>query len=78
MRTVNGMGSIPTPPGEQPADTPEAYVGLDERAAEREARSRGWTTVRSVPPGAVITLEYLAGRINFEVRDGVVIRCWVG
>ena len=28
--------------------------------AERPARERGWATVRSLPPGAVITLEYRA------------------
>ena len=46
--------------------------------AEERARSRGWTTVRSLPPGAIITLEYLTGRINFEVEGGTVIRCWQG
>ncbi|MEU7569610.1 proteinase inhibitor I78 [Streptomyces fradiae] len=78
----------PTPPaspsgpggsgGPSGPDEPEAYVGLDDREAERRARSRGWTTVRALPPGAIITLEYLEGRINFEVRDHVVVRCWVG
>ncbi|MFJ8587195.1 I78 family peptidase inhibitor [Streptomyces sp. NPDC093595] len=71
------MASLPTPPA-QPDDTPEAYVGLDERDAEQAARSRGWTTVRSLPPGAIITMEYVAGRINFEVDDHTVTRCWVG
>ncbi|WP_175411209.1 proteinase inhibitor I78 [Streptomyces sp. TRM64462] len=72
------MGPIPASPPAQPDDNPEAYVGLDERDAERLARSRGWTTVRSLPPGSIITLEFLVGRINFEVRDSTVIRCWVG
>lgn len=72
------MGPQPTSPPEQPDDDPEAYVGLDDREAGRLARSRGWTTVRAVPPGSIITLEYLYGRINFEVRDHTVIRCWVG
>ncbi|WP_149180617.1 I78 family peptidase inhibitor [Streptomyces sp. TRM49041] len=72
------MASIPTSPPVQPDDDPAAYVGLDDRVAERRARSRGWTTVRSVPPGSIITLEYVVGRINFEVRDHSVIRCWVG
>ncbi|MEU6487263.1 I78 family peptidase inhibitor [Streptomyces sp. NPDC046887] len=71
------MASIPTPSG-QPADAPEAYVGLDETEAERLARDRGWTEVRSLPPGTVITLEFVAGRINFEVTDQTVTRCWVG
>ncbi|PRH78000.1 proteinase inhibitor I78 [Streptomyces solincola] len=71
------MASIPTPSA-QPADEPDAYVGLDETEAGRLAESRGWTTRRSVPPGSVITLEYVAGRINFEVADGTVTRCWVG
>ncbi|GAA4925788.1 I78 family peptidase inhibitor [Streptomyces coeruleoprunus] len=71
------MAPEPTTPG-QPDDTPESYVGLDDRGAEQLARSRGWTTVRAVPPGSIITLEYVVGRINFEVDDHTVIRCWVG
>ncbi|WP_335937205.1 I78 family peptidase inhibitor [Streptomyces sp. PTD5-9] len=62
----------------QPEDSPGAYVGLAAAAAERRARGRGWTTVRSLPPGTVITMEFRAGRINFEVADSVVVRCWVG
>ncbi|MCH0539544.1 proteinase inhibitor I78 [Streptomyces sp. MUM 203J] len=69
------MGSLPP---EQPEDAPDTYVGLDEHEAGRRARARGWTTVRALPPGSIITLEYLAGRINFEVRDGTVVRCWPG
>ncbi|MFJ7943197.1 I78 family peptidase inhibitor [Streptomyces sp. NPDC096354] len=71
------MAPIPTPPA-QPDDTTGAYVGLAAEAAERRARARGWSTVRSLPPGAIITMEYRAGRINFEVDDAVVTRCWVG
>lgn len=56
----------------------DAYVGLAADGAERQARERGWSTVRSLPPGAIITMEYLAGRLNFEVKEGVVIRCWKG
>ena len=71
------MAPIPTPPAE-PQDTPDAYVGLDAPGAERRARERGWSTVRSLPPGAIITMEYRAGRLNFEVSDGTVTRCWKG
>ncbi|WP_320773886.1 I78 family peptidase inhibitor [Streptomyces sp. CRN 30] len=71
------MASNTTPP-QEPQDVPDAYVGLDERNAEHRARERGWSTVRSLPPGAIITMEYLAGRLNFEVRDGRVTRCWKG
>ncbi|MFF8291641.1 I78 family peptidase inhibitor [Streptomyces sp. NPDC016309] len=71
------MAPIPSSP-RQPDDTPESYVGLGGRDAERLARSRGWTTVRSLPPGSIITLEYVAGRINFEVDGDTVTRCWVG
>ncbi|MCX4232568.1 I78 family peptidase inhibitor [Streptomyces sp. NPDC020707] len=72
------MAPIPTPPAE-PSDTPDAYVGLDAGGAERQARARGWSTVRSLPPGAIITMEYLSGRLNFEVaQDGRVTRCWKG
>ncbi|MCS0638322.1 I78 family peptidase inhibitor [Streptomyces sp. LP05-1] len=71
------MAAIPTPPA-QPDDDPESYLGRDDRAAERLARSRGWTTVRSLPPGAIITMEYVVGRLNFEVDDHTVTRCWVG
>jgi hypothetical protein len=71
------MAPIPTPPAE-PHDSPEAYVGLEARHAERLAGERGWSTVRSLPPGTVITMEYRAGRLNFEVKDGTVTRCWKG
>ncbi|MEU1304249.1 I78 family peptidase inhibitor [Streptomyces shenzhenensis] len=71
------MAPIPTPPAE-PKDSPEGYVGLDAAAAERLARQRGWSTVRSLPPGAIITMEYRVGRLNFEVRDGRVARAWKG
>ncbi|MDN3293475.1 I78 family peptidase inhibitor [Streptomyces ficellus] len=71
------MAPIPTPPA-QPDDTPQSYVGLDRHGAEERARSRGWTTVRSLPPGSIITMEFVAGRINFEVDGSTVTRCWVG
>ena len=71
------MASLPTPP-QEPDDTPEAYVGHEAAEAERLARERGWTTVRSLVPGTVITMEYRAGRLNFEVTDGHVTRCWKG
>ncbi|MFJ6572845.1 I78 family peptidase inhibitor [Streptomyces sp. NPDC091292] len=65
-------------PAPEPHDNPETYVGLSADAAERQARERGWTTVRSLPPGAIITMEYRAGRLNFEVADGTVRRSWKG
>ncbi|MET7285635.1 I78 family peptidase inhibitor [Streptomyces sp. NPDC005573] len=71
------MTSIPPPP-EEPKDSPDGYVGLDAAQAERLARERGWTTVRSLPPGTVITMEYRFGRLNFEVREGRVARAWKG
>ncbi|WP_299537556.1 I78 family peptidase inhibitor [uncultured Streptomyces sp.] len=71
------MTSLPTP-SEQPDDAPDSYVGLDRDTAERQARGRGWSTVRSVPPGTVLTMEFRSGRINFQVEDATVTRCWVG
>lgn len=71
------MAPIPTPPAE-PQDSTEPYVGLEARSAERRAREHGWSTVRSLPPGTIITMEYRAGRLNFEVSDGRVTRCWKG
>ncbi|MEE1752427.1 I78 family peptidase inhibitor [Streptomyces sp. SP18CS02] len=71
------MASIPTPPA-QPDDDPGTYVGRDDRDAEQVARSRGWSTVRMLPPGSIITMEFVAGRLNFEVDDHTVTRCWVG
>ncbi|WP_415948892.1 I78 family peptidase inhibitor [Streptomyces sp. KLOTTS4A1] len=71
------MASIPTP-GAEPQDSFESYVGLEESSAEQRAREHGWSTVRSLPPGAVITMEYVVGRLNFEVTDGAVTRCWKG
>lgn len=71
------MSPIPTPPAE-PQDSPDAYVGLEAGQAERLARERGWSTVRSLPPGTIITMEYRVGRMNFEVRNGLVARAWKG
>ncbi|GGW48804.1 hypothetical protein GCM10010503_27020 [Streptomyces lucensis JCM 4490] len=71
------MAPIPTPQTE-PQDSPDGYVGLDAEHAERLARQRGWPAVRSLPPGAIITMEYRVGRLNFEVRDGRVARAWKG
>ena len=51
------------------------------RERPRSGRAaRGWTTVRSLPPDAIITMEYLSGRLNFAVdKDtGTVLRCWPG
>ncbi|MDK1475658.1 I78 family peptidase inhibitor [Streptomyces sp. 549] len=64
----------PTPQG----DGTEAFVGLSESAAQDLAKSRGWNTVRVIEPDAMITMEYLEGRINLAVADGVVVRCWKG
>ena len=71
------MAPNPTPDAE-PQDPPEHYVGLEAERAEQLARERGWSTVRSLPPGAIITMEYLVGRLNFEVEGGRVKRCWKG
>ncbi|MFF8969168.1 I78 family peptidase inhibitor [Streptomyces sp. NPDC014995] len=71
------MAPIPTPPAE-PQDSPDGYVGLEAARAERLASERGWSTVRSLAPGTIITMEYRVGRLNFEVRDGRVARAWKG
>ncbi|MCX5383306.1 I78 family peptidase inhibitor [Streptomyces sp. NBC_00083] len=71
------MAPIPSHPA-HPDDAPESYVGLGSDDAERIAAARGWSTVRSLPPGSIITMEYMAGRLNFEVENGTVTRCWHG
>ncbi|WP_190129393.1 I78 family peptidase inhibitor [Streptomyces mashuensis] len=71
------MAPLPHLPSD-PDDDLEAYVGLAEPEAVHRARSRGWTDVRSLPPHTIVTLEYRAGRLNFEVDGGVVRRCWKG
>ncbi|MFF2788997.1 I78 family peptidase inhibitor [Streptomyces sp. NPDC058049] len=60
------------------ADDPAHYTGLRADEAERRALARGWTTVRTVPPGTMLTMEHLEGRLNFEVEDGRVRRAWSG
>lgn len=61
-----------TTPAPEPDDDPEAYIGLDVAEAEDQARARGWTTIRRLEPDQAVTLEYMEGRLNFEVVDGVV------
>jgi hypothetical protein len=71
------MSNTPNP--DEPTDDDlDAYLGLDAQAAEERARQRGWTTVRTLPPDAIITMEYLYGRINLTVESGRVVRCWKG
>ncbi|MFG3048351.1 I78 family peptidase inhibitor [Streptomyces sp. NPDC048241] len=71
------MAQTPAPPPE-PQDTLDSYVGLAAEDADRRARGQGWQTVRALPPGAIITMEYRTGRLNFEVKDGRVARVWKG
>ena len=65
-------------PPEEPRDNPDSYVGLEAPSAERRALEHGWSTVRKLPPGAIITMEYRFGRLNLEVEDGRVKRAWKG
>ncbi len=71
------MPSLPKPP-RSPDDEPDAYVGLGADQAEERARGRGWRTVRRLAPDAMVTMEFMPGRINFAVQDGSVVRCWRG
>ncbi|MFC7219384.1 I78 family peptidase inhibitor [Streptomyces polyrhachis] len=71
------MAPLPNVPAE-PRDDLGAYLGLPVHTAEQRARERGWPQVRTLPPGAVITMEYRAGRLNFEAEDGRVKRSWKG
>ncbi|MFD8985274.1 I78 family peptidase inhibitor [Streptomyces sp. NPDC059564] len=61
-----------------PGDDPARYVGLDADEAELQARRNGWTTLRMVPPGTILTMEHLEGRLNFEVEGHRVVRAWKG
>lgn len=67
-----------TEPPNPADDDCDAYTGLGAEEAEERARQRGWTTVRTLPPDAIITMEYVVGRINFAVKDGTVVRSWKG
>lgn len=79
VRASYGVAMAPLPPRPRtPDDSPEEYVGLAADAAERRARERGWRTVRRLAPNAVITMEYMPGRLNLTVRNGTVVRCWEG
>ncbi|MGW5352315.1 hypothetical protein ACWERV_17610 [Streptomyces sp. NPDC004031] len=65
-------------PGGIPDDDLDAYVGLPQQEAEQRAYARGWRPVRSLPRDAVVTMEYVAGRLNFTLDGGRVLRCWTG
>jgi hypothetical protein len=68
----------PRPGGNNPHDDPENYVGLLVEEAERLAAERGWSAVRTLFSDAVVTMEYVAGRLNLCVENGRVVRCWHG
>lgn len=68
----------PRPGGNSPQDDPDSYVGLAAEEAERRAAERGWSIVRTLPSDAVVTMEYVAGRLNLGVENGRVVRCWHG
>jgi hypothetical protein len=68
----------PRPGGNNPQDDPESYVGLPVGEAEQRAAARGWKVVRTLPSDAVVTMEYVAGRLNLGVENGRVVRCWHG
>jgi hypothetical protein len=72
------MAPLPHRPDAPGDDPPDDYVGLPADAAERRARDRGWRTVRRLAPDAIITMEYMPGRLNLAVRDDEVVRCWQG
>jgi hypothetical protein len=61
------MAPLPTS-GDTPQDDTDEYLGMTAEEAEVRARHKGWTTVRALPPDAIITMEYLDGRLNFAVR----------
>ncbi|SOD61802.1 MULTISPECIES: hypothetical protein [Streptomyces] len=71
------MPSLPKPP-RPPEDDPDTYLGMAADQAEERARGRGWRTVRRLAPDAIVTMEFMPGRLNFAVRDGAVERCWRG
>ncbi|WP_395293339.1 I78 family peptidase inhibitor [Kitasatospora hibisci] len=56
----------------------EGYAGLRVERAQELARSHGWASVRVLPPGASMTMDFREGRLNLAVRDGVVERSWEG
>ena len=79
--SANTYGDVMAPqtPADEPlADELDSYLGLSAQAAERRAGERGWSTVRTLAPDAIITMEFVVGRLNLTVRDGTVVRCWKG
>ncbi|MET8703912.1 I78 family peptidase inhibitor [Kitasatospora purpeofusca] len=56
----------------------EGYAGLRVERAEELARRHGWASVRVLPQGAAMTMDYREGRLNLAVRDGLVVRSWEG
>ncbi len=59
-------------------DRPEDYTGLPAAAAEERARRHGWSVVRVLAPGAMMTMDHREGRLNLQVRAGEVERAWEG
>jgi len=80
---VAACGSEGTEPGAGAPDTTaplddrdsDSFIGLTvEAAAERaEAQERVWRVVREDGVDLIITMDFLADRLNFSVEDGVVV-----
>lgn len=56
----------------------EDYRGLPVAIARERALADGWTSVRVLEPGAMMTMDHREGRLNLGVREGVVERSWEG
>lgn len=55
----------------------DALVGRPVTDATREAKDAGWT-VRTLAPGALMSMDYREGRVNLEHDGEVVTRAWAG
>ncbi len=64
-------GSAPTAAGQCNADAAQKHLGHAASAAMVEAarKDAGADSVRTLKPGQMVTMEYLAGRLNLYLDD---------
>ena len=63
------------PPGDMPIPSDKGYVGLSKNAAVARAGTerKSWRVVAEDGQSFPVTMDYRPERLNFTIRDGIVV-----